>query len=65
MQAADTLGISLHVYQQCELGLLRLPVSEIFAVRKLLNISIEDFFTVKVCTFLIWTTISRVQTCPT
>lgn len=45
MQAADTLGISLDVYQLCEIGLKRFPVSEIFAARKLLNISIEDFFT--------------------
>ena len=45
MQAADTLGIPLDVYQLCEIGLKRFPVSEIFAARKLLNISIEEFFT--------------------
>jgi len=44
-QAAKALGVSLDIYQQREIGLRRIPVSEIFAVRKLLNISIEDFFT--------------------
>lgn len=44
-QAAEALGISLDIYQQSEIGLRRIPVSEIFAARKFLNISIEDFFT--------------------
>jgi len=44
-QAAKALGVSLDVYYQSEIGLRRIPVSEIFAARKLLNISIEDFFT--------------------
>ena len=44
-RAAKALGISLDVYQQSEVGLRRIPVSEIFTARKLLNISIEDFFT--------------------
>jgi len=44
-RAAKALGVSLDIYQQSELGLRRIPVSEIFAARKFLNISIEDFFT--------------------
>ena len=44
-QVASTLGVSLEIYLESEMGLRRIPVSEIFAVRKLLNISIEDFFT--------------------
>jgi len=45
MKMAKALGTSLELYQQCEMGLRRLPVSEIFAARKHLDIPIQEFFT--------------------
>lgn len=44
-QVANALGVSLDSYRQCEVGRRRFPVSEIFAVRRLLNIPIAEFFT--------------------
>lgn len=45
IEAAKGLGVSLELYRQSEMGLRRIPVSEIFAVKKHLKVSIDEFFT--------------------
>ena len=44
-QVAEALGVPLDMYRQSEMGLRRIPVSEIFASKKHFNMSIEEFFT--------------------
>ena len=44
-RAAIALGITTMSYRQAEIGLRRLYVSEIFVMKKIFDIPIEDFFT--------------------